>query len=104
MNKYKKIMRLVMEKEEGERRREVRRITETMCLSIDESPPMVALSDGAAIMAAMFDLCSIHNIDTASEFLEAKERMEYLFEIMLDEMRNRFPAQRRKKEKEVDDI
>lgn len=101
MNKYKKIMRLVMEKEGGERSRAVRRITETMCLSIDESPPMVALSDGAAIMAAMFDLCSIHNIDTVSEFLEAKERMEYLFEIMLDEMRSRFPTQRRKREDSV---
>lgn len=98
MDKYRKIMSAVMGQQQQERRKEIRRISEIMCLSVDESPPMVALLDGAASLAALYDLCSIYGIDTTYEYAELKERMEYLMMIMQEELKERFPApaQRRK--------
>lgn len=102
MDKYRKIMATVMRQEPQNRQKEIRRIYDTMALSVDESPPMVAIMDGAATLAALYDLCVIHNLNTTYEFLEIRERFEYLLAAMHDDMRDKFPTRRRSKE--VDDI
>lgn len=63
---------------------------------------MVAIMDGAATLAALYDLCIIHRIDTTHEMLEIQERVEYLIAAMQDDMREMFPSRQQKKE--VDDI
>lgn len=102
MDKYRKIMATVMKQAPENRHREIRRISDTMALSVDESPPMVAIMDGAATLAALYDLCIIHRIDTTHEMLEIQERVEYLIAAMQDDMREMFPSRQQKKE--VDDI
>lgn len=96
MEKYRKIMATVMRKDPADRKQAIRKIAETMALSVDESVPMVAITDGAATMAALYDLCIIQGIDVAHDMLEIKERVEYLLQTMEDEALEKFPSRSRK--------
>lgn len=98
MNKYKKIIDQVQLK--GDKRaqeKEARDIAEIMCLSIDESPHMLALADGAAILAALYTLCMDDDLDTRGGYLELRDRMVYLIYDMYDKMSEKYPAHTRPK-------
>ena len=57
MDNYRKILKEVREKcEKKDQLKTVEGIAETMCLSVDESPHMIAMEDGAAAVAAMYTL------------------------------------------------
>ena len=58
MDKYKSILEQVRGKNDKKaKEKEAAAIAEVMCLSVDESPHMIALEDGAAILAALYTLC-----------------------------------------------
>lgn len=98
MNKYKKIIDQVQLKgDKKAKEKEVDAIAEVMCLSIDESPHMIALEDGAAILAALYTLCMDDGINTIGAYLEIKERLDYLISSMYDKMREKYPAHTRPK-------
>ncbi len=93
MNKYKKIIDQIQLK--GDKRaqeKEARDIAEIMCLSIDESPHMIALADGAAILAALYTLCMDDDLDTRGAYLELRDRMVYLIYDLYDTMRDKYQA------------
>lgn len=98
MDKYRKIIEQVMEKiDKKAQEKEARDIAEIMCLSIDESPHMIALADGAAILAALYTLCVDDGIDTRGGYLELRDRMVYLIYDLYDDMSGKYPAHTRPK-------
>lgn len=93
MDKYRKILKEVWEKgEKKEQEKQARDIAETMCLSIDESPHMIAMEDGAAAIAAMYTLCVDNGLDTVMEYQELSEHLEGLLRDMYDKMRTIYPV------------
>ena len=72
--------------------KQVRDIAETMCLSVDESPYMIAMGDGAAAVAAMYTLCVEDGLNTVMEYLELKDRLDGLLGDMHDKMREIYPV------------
>lgn len=93
MDKYKKIINQVRAKDDKKaQKKELDAIVEVMCLSIDESPHMIALEDGAAILAALYTLCMDDDLDTRGGYLEIRDRMVYLVYDMYDTMREKYPV------------
>ena len=93
MDKYRKILKEVREKcEKKDQLKTVEGIAETMCLSVDESPQMIAMEDGAAAIAAMYTLCVDDGLDTVMEYLELKDRLDGLLSDMYDKMRETYPV------------
>lgn len=98
MNKYKKIIDQVRAKgDEKAKEKEADAIAEVMCLSIDDSPHMISLDDGAAILAALYTLCMDDDLDTRGPYLEIRERMVYLIYDLYDAMRDKYPVPARAK-------
>lgn len=98
MNKYKKIIDQVRAKgDKKAQEKETDAIVDVMCLSIDDSPHMIALEDGAAILASLYTLCMDDGINTIGAYLEIKERMDYLISSMHDKMREKYPVPARAK-------
>ena len=93
MDKYRKILQAVREKSEKEDRVKMAEvIAETMCLSVDESPHMIAVGDEAAAVAAMYTLCVEDGLNTVMEYLELKDRLDGLMSDMHDKMRAIYPV------------
>ena len=98
MDKYRKIIEQVRSKgDKKSKKKEIDSIVEIMCLSIDESPHMIALADGAAILAALYTLCMDDDLDTRGGYLELRDRMVYLIYDMYDKMSEKYPAHTRPK-------
>lgn len=98
MNKYKKIIEQVRSKgDEKAKEKEADAISEVLCLSVDDSPHMIALEDGAATLAALYTLCMDDGINTIGAYLEIKERIDYLISSMHDKMREKYPVPARAK-------
>lgn len=93
MDKYKRILEQVRSKgDKKAQEKEAAAIAEVMCLSIDDSPHMIAMEDGAAILAALYTLCLDDYIDTRGSYLELRDRMVYLVYDMYDKMREKYPV------------
>lgn len=93
MDKYRKILVAVRGKQQKkDQEKQARDIAETMCLSIDESPHMIAMEDGAAAIAAMYTLCVDDGLDTVMEYQELSEHLEGLLRDMYDKMRTIYPV------------
>ena len=93
MDKYRKILQAVREKsEKKDRVKTAELIAETMCLSVDESPHMIAMEDGAAAIAAMYTLCVDDGLDTVMAYLELREHLDGLLGDMYDKMRAIYPV------------
>ena len=93
MDNYRKILKEVREKcEKKDQLKTVEGIAETMCLSVDESPHMIAMEDGAAAVAAMYTLCVDDGLDTVMEYLELKDHLDGLLGDMHDKMRAIYPV------------
>ena len=93
MDKYRKILKEVRGKQYKKgQQKQARNIAETMCLSIDESPHMIAMEDGAAAVAAMYTLCVEDGLNTVMEYLELKDRLDGLLGDMHDKMREIYPV------------
>lgn len=98
MNKYKKIIDQVRAKDDKKaQEKEADAIAEVMCLSIDDSPHMIALEDGAAILAALYTLCMDDGINTVGAYLEIRDRLVYLLYDLYDKMREKYPVPARAK-------
>lgn len=93
MDKYRKILKEVREKQQKkDQEKQARDIAETMCLSVDESPHMIAMEDGAAAVAAMYTLCVEDGLDTVMEYLDLREHLDGLLGDMYDKMREIYPV------------
>jgi hypothetical protein len=93
MDKYRKIVKEVRGKQQKkDQEKQARHIAETMCLSVDESPHMIAMEDGAAAVVAMYTLCVEDGLDTVMEYLELKDRLDGLLSDMYDKMREIYPV------------
>ena len=93
MDKYRKILKEVREKcEKKDQLKTAEGIAETMCLSVDESPYMIAMGDGAAAVAAMYTLCVEDGLNTVMEYLELKDRLDGLMSDMHDKLRAIYPV------------
>lgn len=98
MNKYKKIIEQVREKgDKKAKEKEADVIADVMCLSIADSPHMIAMEDGAAILAALYTLCMDDGIDTRGPYLEIRERVVYLIYDLYDAMKEKYPVPARAK-------
>lgn len=98
MDKYKRILEQVRSKgDKKAREKETAAIAEVMCLSIDDSPHMIALEDGATTLAALYTLCMDDNIDTRGGYLEIRDRLVYLLYDLYDKMREKYPVPARTK-------
>lgn len=100
MNKYKKVIDQIRGKGNGDKKakeKEADAIAEVLCLSVDESPHMIALEDGAAILAALYTLCLDDDLDTRGAYLELRDRMVYLIYDLYDTMRDKYPVHDRPK-------
>ena len=83
MDKYKSILEQVRGKNDKKaKEKEAEAIAEVMCLSVDESPHMIALEDGAAILAALYTLCLDDGINTVGAYLEIRGRLDNLLDDM----------------------
>lgn len=93
MNKYKKIIDQVRAKgDKKAKEKEADAIAEVMCLSVDESPHMIAMEDGAAAVAAMYTLCVEDGLNTVMEYLELRDRLDGLMSDMHDKIREIYPV------------
>lgn len=93
MDKYKKIIDQVRGKgDKKAKEKETDAIAEVMCLSVDESPHMIALEDGAVTLAALYTLCMDDGINTIGAYLEIRERLDNLLDDMYEKMRERYPV------------
>ena len=98
MNKYKKIIDQVRAKDDKKtQEKEADAIAEVMCLSIDDSPHMIAMEDGAATLAALYTLCMDDGINTVGAYLEIRDRLVYLLYDLYDKMREKYPVPARAK-------
>lgn len=93
MDKYRKILKEVRGKQqEKDPEKQARDIAEIMCLSINESPHMIAMEDGAASVAAMYTLCVDDGLDTVMAYQELREHLDGLLGDMYDKMREIYPV------------
>ena len=95
MNKYYKIIDQVREKANSDKimkEKEVDSIVEVMGLSIEKSPYMIALDDGAATLAALYTLCLDDGINTIGVYLEIRKRLNSLMDNMYNRMREKYPV------------
>lgn len=95
MNKYKKVIDQIREKGNGDKKakeKEADAIAEVLCLSVDESPHMIAMEDGAAMLAALYTLCLDDGINTIGAYLEIRGRLDNLLDDMYDKMREIYPV------------
>lgn len=93
MDKYKRILEQVRSKgNKKAQEKEAAAIVEVMCLSVDDSPHMIAMEDGTATLAALYTLCVDDGIDTRGGYLELRDRMVYLIYDMYDGMREIYPV------------
>ena len=93
MDKYKRILEQVRSKgNKKAQEKEAAAIVEVMCLSVDDSPHMIAMEDGAATLAALYTLCVDDGIDTRGGYLELRDRMIYMIYDMYDKMREKYPV------------
>lgn len=98
MDKYRKIIEQVRSKgDKKSQKKEIDSIVEVMCLSVDESPYMIALEDGAAMLAALYTLCMDDGIDTRGAYLELRDRLVYLIYDLYDTMHDKYPSHTRAK-------
>lgn len=98
MDKYKKIIEQVRAKgDKKAKEKEADAIAEVLCLSVDESPHMIAMEDGAAMLAALYTLCLDDDLDTRGAYLELRDRMVYLIYDLYDTMRDKYPVHDRPK-------
>ena len=98
MDKYKKIIEQVRGKDDKKtQEKEADAIAEVMCLSVDDSPHMIALEDGAATLAALYTMCMDDGINTVGAYLELRDRMVYLIYDLYDTMREKYPVPARAK-------
>ena len=98
MDKYKKIIDQVRAKgDKKAQKKEIDAIVEVMCLSVDESPHMIAMEDGAAILSALYTLCMDDDLDTRGGYLELRDRMVYLIYDLYDDMSGKYPMHTRPK-------
>lgn len=102
MDKYRKIIEQVRSKgDKKSQKKEIDSIVEVMCLSVDESPHMIAMEDGAAILSALYTLCMDDNLDIRGAYLELRDRMVYLIYDMYDTMRDKYPSHTRAKSEDT---
>lgn len=93
MNKYKKIIEQVRVKDDKKaKEKEADAIVDVMCLSIDDSPHMIALEDGAATLAALYTMCMDDGINTVGAYLEIRDRMVYLIYDLYEKMAEKYPV------------
>lgn len=93
MDKYKKIIEQVRAKgDKKAKEKEADAIAEVLCLSVDESPHMIAMEDGAAMLAALYTLCLDDGINTIGAYLEIRGRLDNLLDDMYDKMREIYPV------------
>lgn len=93
MDKYKRILEQVRGKDDKKaKEKEADAIAEVLCLSVDESPHMIAMEDGAAMLAALYTLCMDDGIDTRGAYLELRDRLVYLIYDLYDGMREKYPV------------
>jgi len=109
VNKYKKVIDQIREKGNGDKKakeKEADAIAEVLCLSVDESPHMIAMEDGAAMLAALYTLCPDDGINTIGAYLEIRGRLDNLLDDMYDKMREIYavPAQAASEGKSERDI
>ena len=98
MDKYKRILEQVRSKgNKKAQEKEAAAIVEVMCLSVDDSPHMIAMEDGAATLAALYTLCVDDGIDTRGGYLELLDRMIYMIYDMYDKMKEKYPVPARAK-------
>lgn len=98
MDKCKRILEQVRAKgDKKAQEKEVAAIAEVMYLSVDESPHMIAMEDGAAMLAALYTLCLDDDLDTRGAYLELRDRMVYLIYDLYDTMRDKYPVHDRPK-------
>ena len=98
MDKYKKIIEQVRGKDDKKaQEKEAAAIVEVMCLSVDDSPHMIAMEDGAATLAALYTMCMDDGINTVGAYLEIRDRMVYLIYDLYDTMREKYPVPARAK-------
>ena len=103
------ICRQIREKGNGDKKakeKEADAIAEVLCLSVDESPHMIAMEDGAAMLAALYTLCLDDGINTIGAYLEIRGRLDNLLDDMYDKMREIYavPAQAASEGKSERDI
>ena len=93
MDKYRKILKEVRGKQHKKgQQKQARNIAETMCLSVDESPHMIAMEDGAAAVAAMYTLCVEDGLDTVMAYQELREHLDGLLGGMYNKIREIYPV------------
>lgn len=95
MNKYKKVIDQIREKGNGDKKakeKEADAIAEVLCLSVDESPHMIAMEDGAAMLAALYTLCLDDGINTIGAYLEIRGRLDNPLDDMYNKMREIYPV------------
>ena len=98
MDKCKRILEQVRAKgDKKAQEKEAAAIAEVMYLSVDESPHMIAMEDGAAMLAALYTLCLDDDLDTRGAYLELRDRMVYLIYDLYDTMRDKYPVHDRPK-------
>lgn len=93
MNRYRKILKEVLEQENQERERKIEYLMPRLCGLVDDAPYISALDNGVATLTALYILCMKHNIDTVSQYQAIQERLVHLIDDLLDEMLNQFPPQ-----------
>lgn len=98
MDKYKRILEQVRGKNNKKaKEKEADAIAEVLCLSVDASPHMIAMEDGAAMLAALYTLCLDDGINTIGAYLEIRGRLDNLLDDMYDKMREIYPVPSRMK-------
>ncbi|WP_297199898.1 hypothetical protein [uncultured Flavonifractor sp.] len=93
MNRYRKILKEVLEQDGEERERKIEYLMPTLCGLVDDAPYFSALDNGAAALTALYTLCVSHNINTVNHYQAIKERLVHLIDDLLDEMLDQFPPQ-----------
>ena len=105
MDKYKKIIEQVRGKSDKKaKEKEADAIAEVLCLSVDESPHMIAMEDGAAMLAALYTLCLDDGINTIGAYLEIRGRLDNLLDDMYDKMREIYPVPARTASKDKSEL
>lgn len=91
MNKYRKILKEVLEKEGEDREPKIEYLMPTLCGLVDDAPYIYALDNGVAALTALYILCTKHNIDTVSQYQAIQERLVHLIDDLLGDMLKKFP-------------
>lgn len=93
MNRYRKILKEVLEQEDQDRERKIEYLMPRLCGLVDDAPYISALDNGVAALTALYILCTSHNINTVNHYQEIKNRLLHLIDDLLDEMLDQFPPQ-----------